>query len=287
MPALETWWGIIRAVLIGVLLSVLLIRMFEERFIFFPDIAYGGGDKPEDYGLRAEEVFLTTVDGVRIHGYWAPAAGAERTILLFHGNAGNLSHRLDYVAFLNLLPANVLAIDYRGYGKSEGRPTEEGVYLDAQAAYDYVTRERGVRPEQITAVGQSLGVAVAVDLASKQPLAGIVLEGGFPSARRVARRAIWLPGIAYVIRSKFDSAAKLKTLRVPVLVAHCRQDSVLPFALGEELYAAANQPKTFVVYPGPCHEPLFHADPVDYAARLQAFLRIEAREAKESEEAEE
>jgi len=281
MPGLETWWGIVRAVLIGVLLSILLIRMFEERFIFFPDIAYGGGDKPEDYGLRAEEVFLTSSDGVRIHGFWSPAPGAERTILLFHGNAGNLSHRLDYVAFLNLLPANVLAIDYRGYGKSDGRPTEEGVYLDAQAAYDYVTRERGVRPEQIVAVGQSLGVAVAVDLASQRPLAGLILEGGFPSARRVARRAIWLPGISYIIRSKFDSAAKLKNLRVPVLVAHCRQDSVLAFALGEELYAAANEPKTLVAYPGPCHEPLFHADPNDYTTKLRMFLGIEAKETRD------
>ncbi|MGH9804471.1 MAG: alpha/beta hydrolase [Candidatus Acidiferrales bacterium] len=286
MPGLETWWGIIRAVLIGVLLSILLIRMFEERLIFFPDIAYGGGDKPEDYGLRAEEVFLTTSDGVRLHGYWSPAAAAERTILLFHGNAGNLSHRLDYVAFLNLLPANVLAIDYRGYGKSEGRPTEAGVYLDAEAAYDHVTRERGVRPEQLVAVGQSLGVAVAVDLATKRSVAALILEGGFPSARRVAQRAVWLPGIGYILRSRFDSASKLKELRIPVLVAHCRQDSVLPFSLGEELYAAANQPKTFVAYRGPCHEPLFHADPVDYAERLSGFLGIEATEAKEANETE-
>jgi hypothetical protein len=287
MPGLETWWGLVRAILIGVLLSVLLIRMFEERFIFFPDIAYGGGDKPEDYGLRAEEVFLTTADGVRIHGYWSPAAGAEHTLILFHGNAGNLSHRLDYLAFLNLLPANVLAIDYRGYGKSEGRPTEAGVYLDAQAAHDYVTRERGIRPQQIVAVGQSLGVPVAVDLATRRSAAALILEGGFPSARRVAQRAILLPGIAYVIRSKFDSATKLRDLRIPVLVAHCREDSVLPFSLGEELYAAANQPKTFVVYPGPCHEPLFHADPVDYAKRLRAFFGIKAEEAGETKEAEE
>jgi len=272
MPGLETSWGIIRAVLIGLLLSVLLIRLFEERFIFFPDIAYGGGDKPEDYGLRAEEVFLTSADGARIHGYWAPAPEAAHTILLFHGNAGNLSHRLDNVAFLHQLPANVLAIDYRGYGRSAGSPTEEGVYLDAQAAYDYVTRERSIPPSQVVAVGQSLGVAVAVDLATQRSVSAVILEGGFPSARRVAQRAIWLPGIAYVIRSKFDSAAKLKNLRIPVLVAHCRQDSVLPFSLGEELYAAANQPKTFVAYPGPCHEPLFHADPTDYATRLRDFL---------------
>lgn len=299
MPSAETLWGLLRAVLLGVLLSVLLIRLFEERFVFFPDLGAGGDSKPEDFGVRVEDVFLTTSDGVRLHAWWAPAyapdsrgsggqaaagAGARYTILLFHGNAGNLSHRIENIGFLQQLPANVLAVDYRGYGKSEGRPTEEGIYLDALAAYDYLTRERSLHPEQIVVLGQSLGTAVAVDLAAKRPLAALILEGGFPSARRAAQRAIWLPGIAYVIRTRFDSAAKLKGIRIPVLVAHCRDDSVLPYALGEELYAAANQPKTFVSYPAACHEPLFYADPDDYAAKLLVFLGMEPKEAEKAEE---
>ncbi|MFQ5724149.1 MAG: alpha/beta hydrolase, partial [Terriglobia bacterium] len=158
-------------------------------------------------------------------------------------------------------------------GRSQGSPTEKGVYLDAQAAYDYLTRQRGVPPERIVILGQSLGTAVAVDLATKRSVAGLILEAGFPSARRVAQVTMWLPGVGYLMRSKFESARKLKQIRVPVLVAHCRQDPVIPYPLGEELFAAANQPKQFVFYPGACHEPLYIADPADYAARLRTFLQ--------------
>ncbi len=276
MAAVETIWGVARAVLIGVLLSILLIRLFEERFIFFPDIA-GGGVQPEDFGVRVEDVWLTTSDGVRLHAWWAPSEGAAFTVLLLHGNAGNLTHRVENIGFLQQLPANVLALDYRGFGRSQGRPSEEGVYRDAEAAYDYLVREadsdgRGVRPEQMVVLGQSLGTAVAVDLASKRPVGALVLEAGFPSARRVAQQAIPLPGVAYIIRTRFDSDRKLKGIRAPVLVAHCQQDSVMPYRLGEELFAAANEPKTFVSYPGACHEPLFIANPNDYASKLREFL---------------
>ncbi|MGH9863114.1 MAG: alpha/beta hydrolase [Candidatus Acidiferrales bacterium] len=276
MASAETLWGLARAVLIGVLVSILLIRMFEERFIFFPDIAVGGF-RPEGFGVRVEDVWLTASDGVRLHAWWASAEGAAFTVLLLHGNAGNLTHRVETIGFLQQLPASVLALDYRGFGRSQGRPTEEGVYHDAEAAYDYLVGEpesggRGLRPEQIVVLGQSLGTAVAVDLASKRPVAALVLEAGFPSAQRVAQQAIPLPGVAYIIRTRFDSDRKLKGIRVPVLVTHCQQDSVMPYKLGEELYAAANEPKTFVSYPGACHEPLFFANPSDYAGRLRDFL---------------
>ncbi len=123
-------------------------------------------------------------------------------------------------------------------------------------------------------LGQSLGTTVAVDVASKKPVAAVVLESGFPSAKRVAQVAMRLPGVWLVMRSDFNSARKLKDVRAPVLVAHCRQDPVIPFVLGEELYAAANQPNHFVAYAGDCHEPLYQADPRDYAARLRAFLGL-------------
>ena len=287
MPSAETLWGLGRAVLLGLLLLVLLVRMFEERLVFFPDRYATNEWDPSRMGVEVEDVFLTTSDGVRLHAWWAPASsfakatedkpaeqapGTALTILYFHGNAGNLTNRIENIAFLRQLPANVLAVDYRGYGKSEGRPTEAGVYLDAQAAYDYLFHERGVVPDQLVVLGQSLGVAVAVDLASKRPVAGLILEGGFPSAGRVVQRTMGLPGLHLVIRSKFDSAAKLKEISVPVLVAHCTRDPILPYALGEELYAAANQPKTFVSYDSDYHEPFFFANPADYAARLRAFL---------------
>ncbi len=277
MPSAETLWVLGRAVLLGLLLLVLLVRMFEERLVFFPDRYATNEWDPGRMGVEVEDVFFTTSDGVRLHAWWAPppsgqALGTSLTILYFHGNAGNLTNRIENIAFLRQLPANVLAVDYRGYGKSEGRPTEAGVYLDAQAAYDYLFHERGVVPDHLVVLGQSLGVAVAVDLAWKRPVAGLILEGGFPSAGRVVQRTMGLPGLRFVIRSKFDSAAKLKEISVPVLVAHCTRDPILPYALGAELYAAANQPKTFVSYDSDYHEPLFFADPSDYAARLRAFL---------------
>jgi hypothetical protein len=273
MPALETAWNLARLILLGLVLLVLFLRMFEEKLVFFPN-AYSAEEWGlAEHGVTAEEVYFSTHDGVRLHAFWARTPGAGHTFLYFHGNAGNLSDRIPNVGFLQRLPANVLAVDYRGYGKSDARPTEAGVYRDAEAAYDYLVRERKIPPEQIVVLGQSLGTAVAVDLAAKRAVGGLVLECGFPSAARVAQEHYWfLPGLRFVMRSKFDSAAKLKNIQAPVLVAHCREDPVIPFALGEELFAAASEPKTFVAYPGFCHEPLYHADPDDYAAKLRAFL---------------
>jgi len=279
----ESVWGLARAILIGLLLAILLLRLFEERFVFFPAPSSASDLTPAQAGVHVEDVFITTSDGVKIHAWFAAAEGASLTILYFHGNAGNLSLRLPNIGWLQQLPANVLAVDYRGFGKSAGRPTEEGVYRDAVAAYDYLVSERKIPPEQIVVLGQSLGTAVAVDVATKRQVSALILEAGFPSAKRVAQQAMGLPGLAWVIRSRFDSAAKLKGVRAPVLVAHCRGDSVMPYGLGEELHAAANPPKQFVSYPGDCHEPLYTADPDGYAARLREFLGL-ATKAQSHEE---
>jgi fermentation-respiration switch protein FrsA (DUF1100 family) len=276
----EELWGFGRAVLLGVLLLVLLLRLFEDRLIFFPDGDVTGDEDRSRSRVPLEDVFFQTSDGVRLHAWWAGSSAAEAvlTILYFHGNAGNLTNRIDNIGFLQQLPANVLAVDYRGYGKSQGRPSEEGVYRDAEAAYDYLVRVRGIPAEHVVLLGQSLGTAVAVDLATRRPVAGLILECGFPSAPRVAQKAIWIPGLRFILRSRFDSASKLKSLTVPVLVAHCRQDPVIPYALGEELFAAAHEPKTFVSYVGPCHEPLYIANPSDYTLKLRSFLETVSRQ---------
>lgn len=270
----ESVWSLARAILIGLLLVILLLRLFEERFVFFPAPSSAGDLTPAQAGVQVEDIIITTSDGVKIHAWWAEASGAARTILYFHGNAGNLSLRLPNIGWLQQLPANVLAVDYRGFGESEGKPTEAGIYRDAEAAYDYLVNERKIPLEQIVVLGQSLGTAVAVDVATKRQVSAIILEAGFPSAKRAAQQAMGLPGLAWIIRSRFDSAAKLKGIHAPVLVAHCRRDSVMPYVLGEELHAAANAPKQFVSYPGDCHEPLYAADPDGYAARLREFLGI-------------
>ena len=287
MNTLDVVWSVARVVLVALLLVVLLIRMFEDRLIFFPNYYASGEWDTRILGLETEDVFFTTAGGVRIHAWWAPARAGESsasegeyrapqkvfTILYFHGNAGNLTNRAGNILFLTKLPANVLAVDYRGYGKSESRfPSEQGIYRDAQAAYDYLVSDRGIAPEKIVVLGQSLGTAVAVDLVSRNKVAALVLEAGFPSARRVAPLVLPIPGLHYIMRSRFDSASKLKTIQVPVLVAHCTTDPVMPFKFGEELFAAANQPKVFVRYQAACHEPLYDADAKDYAQKLRELL---------------
>lgn len=277
----ETAWTVARPVLIALLLIILLVRLFEDRLIFFPNAFEAGSWSTHGMGPGTEDVFLTTSDGAKIHAWWVPVEANEvngegeavPTILYFHGNAGNLTNRVENIIFLMKLPASVLAVDYRRYGKSEGPfPTEEGVYRDARAAYDYLVSEKGIKPERLIILGQSLGAAVAVNLAAEREAAGLILEAGFPSAPRVAQRSMPLPGFGYIIRTQFDSASKLKDYRKPVLIAHCTDDPVIPFDLGEELFAAAREPRTFVRYDAACHEPLYIVAPQDYAARLREFI---------------
>lgn len=300
---MDTVWGYARAVLIGILLVMLLLRLFEDRFVFFPFKPSPNDPDPRRYGLVVEDVFFRTADGVDLHGWYAAAPEARFTVLYFHGNAGNLSYRIDNIVFLRALPVHVFAVDYRGFGRSQGKPTEVGLYLDAEAAYEYLVEKRGVVPERLLVLGQSLGVSVAAELAARRPVAGLILEGGFPSAPRVAQRVMWLPGLHRLMRNRLDAAANLRRLRVPfdpasppgptggtqgtpgesrgvpVLVAHGAGDSVIPFDLGEELFRAANEPKTFVRLEGDYHEPLFFADPEGYAQSLRDFLaRIETSE---------
>ncbi len=276
----ETVWMGARPVLIAVLLAILLLRMFEDRLIFFPNVHAWNDWDTRSQGLETEDVFFVTEDNVRIHGWWiaAPVAPAESeepvpTILYLHGNAANLTNRIDNLKFLRDLPANLFAIDYRYYGKSEGPfPNEEGVYHDARAAYDYLVKERGVDPARLIVLGQSLGTAIAVHLATEREVAGLILESGLPSAPRVAQLNIPLPGVRFIMRSRFDSAAKLPGIHKPVLVAHCVDDPILSLQLGEELFAAANEPKTLVTYDSACHEPLYDVAYEEYADRLRELI---------------
>ena len=255
------------------LVVLLLLRLFENRLIFFPDQPgrLTGDWQPE--GLHAEDVWLRTADGVKLHAWWIAGQQAEFTFLAFHGNAGNMPSRADIYRFLRDLPANVLALEYRGYGRSEGMPSEAGIYLDAEAGYDYLVKGRGIAPPRIISYGQSLGTAVAVDLAARREVGGVVLEAPFSSIGAVARRVYWFfPGMGLFGRSEFDTAAKLKSIRVPLLIVHCTRDPVLAFPLGEEVYRLAREPKFFLRVEGPCHEEASLLAPTEYRAQLLTFL---------------
>jgi pimeloyl-ACP methyl ester carboxylesterase len=161
------------------LILLVLLRVFERRLIFFPNYPDRLAGDWHPRGLPAEDVWLNTADGVRLHAWWIPTASAEFVFVAFHGNASNMANRAEVYRFLQELPASVLAVEYRGYGRSEGVPSEEGIYLDAQAAYDYLIQQRAAAPRRIIVFGQSLGTAAAADLAVTREVGGIVLEPRF------------------------------------------------------------------------------------------------------------
>lgn len=265
--------GFVAVVGVFYLLILLVFRIFEHGFIFFPNYPSRLSGEWHPAGLPVEDVWLQTTDGVKLHAWWIPAAGAEFTFVAFHGNAANIANRADVYGFLHRLPANVLAVEYRGYGRSAGSPGEAGLYLDAEAAYGYLTTQRAIAPARIVAFGQSLGAAVAADLAANHEVGGAVLEGAFPSARAVARRVYpFLPGLGRVVRSRFDIADKLSRVRAPVLIVHCARDPVIAFALGEAVFAAAREPRFFWRVEAACHEEASLAAPAQYRERLFTFL---------------
>ena len=258
---------------IAYLVLLVLARVFENQLIYLPDFPERKSGDWKPAGLPVEETWLRASDGVKLHAWWIPAPEAEFTFIAFHGNAGNITHRTDVFSFLHKLPANVLAVEYRGYGKSEGSPDESGLYLDAQAAWEYVVRERGIAPQRVIAFGQSLGTAVAADLATSREVGGAVLEAPFPSVAAVAGHVYsFFPGITALMKTKFATGEKLAARELPLLVVHCTRDAVIAFPLGEKVFELARGPKWFFRVEGHCHEEAAFVAPAEYRSRLLEFL---------------
>ena len=204
--------------------------MIDRNFVFFPEKRIAA--TPENWGLDFENVYFTTADGVRLHGWFVPGQ-SEVTWLWFHGNAGNISHRLENLSLLrDHLGVSVFLFDYRGYGRSDGRVSEEGTYRDAEAALSYLWSHRDVDPEKIVLFGRSLGCAVAVDLASRHQAYALILESPFTSISDMAKRAIPLLPIGVLLRTKYDTLSKIGGIAGPLLILHGGQDEVVPIELG-------------------------------------------------------
>ena len=258
---------------IAYLVLLLLIRVFEYKLVFFPD--YPGRLEGDWHprGLPIEDVWLTASDGTKLHAWWIPNSQAQFTFLAFHGNASNIANRAPTYDFLRSIPANVLALEYRGYGKSEGQPSEAGIYQDAEAAYQYLIASKNIDPKSIISFGQSLGTTVATHLATHHPVAGVILEAPFPSASAVAKHYYsFLPGVGLLVRGQFATLDRLGKINAPLLIIHCRQDPVIPFELGQQVYNAAQKPKTFLQLSGACHEDASLLSPSRYQTALREFL---------------
>ncbi len=228
-----------------------------RRLVFHPDPVLHAN--AADLHRPFEEVFLTTGDGVRLHGWFFPAAvnpSRPRQVILFcHGNAGNLSHRLPHFQILLETGASVFAFDYRGYGRSTGTPGELGTYLDAQVAYQWL-RNKGFAPREIVAMGESLGGGVACELACRESLGGLILQSTFTSVPDVAAETVpWFP-VRWFLGTHYNTHQKLPGVKIPVLILHSRGDRMIPFHHAERNYAAANQPKYFAELAGDHNETL-------------------------------
>lgn len=226
---------------------------------------------PADYGFAShEEVSLVATDGVALHAWWLPVQGAERTVLFLHGNAGNVSYWAEAAIVYRDLGWNTLLLDYRGYGRSQGEPSEEGTYLDAQAAWRHLINVRGLAPSQILVIGRSLGGGVATWLASEHEVGGLVLEATFTSIADVVEKLIPIPGIRHVVNLGYPSIERMAALRTPLLVVHGRSDELVPFQHGQTLFAAATGPKRFIELQGG-HNDAFTIDRRTYEQSLRSF----------------
>jgi fermentation-respiration switch protein FrsA (DUF1100 family) len=231
---------------------------------------YPAGDWTVQKELGAEDVWLQTSDGIKLHAWWVPAPGATLATLHLHGNAGNITHRDLSAATIRQAGSSVLLLDYRGYGRSEGSPSESGLYRDADAAYDWVTA-KGFTPQQIILHGESLGTAVATEIASRRECAGVVLEAPFTSARAVAARV--LPVLGPLLISGFDTKSRIRKVRAPVFIIHGDADEVIAYEFGQELYEAAAERKRFWTIRGATHNDLHIAGRAEFATRLPDYYR--------------
>lgn len=242
------------AIAIGALWGVMML--FEDSLLFFPSPWPRGFPEAQELsgrvGVPVEECWIPTVNGLRLHAWWCRPPGARAVLLLFHGNAGNLADRAELMLALAALPAQVMVLDYRGYGRSQGRPSERGLYADGTAAWRYLTEEREVAPERIVLLGKSLGGAVAVELATRVRPAGLVVQSSFTSVPEMA--AVHYPFVPRaLIRNRFDSAAKIGDVSCPVLVVHSTGDEIVPYEMGRRLFELAPEPKRFLEIDGATH----------------------------------
>jgi fermentation-respiration switch protein FrsA (DUF1100 family) len=261
--------------------------MFENKFIYFPSRFPEGNWQTDNLPARegetvpvVEDCWLAASDGIKLHGWYAeprknaggvlvPVA-AEPLLLWFHGNAGNIADRYDMMRMLVHIPARIFIIDYRGYGKSEGSPSESGLYRDAQAAWDYLVATRNIRPDRIIIFGESLGGAIAIELATHVAPAGLIVQSSFTSVADMAATVI--PGFpSFLLRTKMNSLERTPRVRCAKLFIHSPADEVVPYRLGRRLFEAAAEPKQFYEVAGAGHNDTYIVGGQGYLTAIREF----------------
>ncbi len=251
---------------------VIFLYFYQNRLLFLPNLPSRAVEQsPSAVGLSYESVNLVTSDNTHLDGWFIPAPKERGVILFCHGNAGNISHRLDSLLLFHRLGFSTLLFDYRGYGRSQGSPSEAGTYLDVNAAWDYLTQERSVAPSRIIMFGRSLGAAVAAHQASLHSPGALILESSFSSVPDLAAKLYPFLPVRWLSRLDYNVQQQLSAVSCPVLVVHSRDDEIIPFSHGRTLYAAANEPKQFLELRGG-HNDGFLLAGKTYTEGLDEFL---------------
>lgn len=256
---------------LAALCAWLFLRWFENAMIYVPSRTVTA--HPGSLGLPWKRLELVASDGVRLSAWLIPSERErDRTpvMLCLHGNAGNLSDRLEKMALFRKAGAEQLWVEWRGYGESAGRPSEEGFYRDAKAARDWLASVRGVPPERLVLYGESLGAGAAVELAVRAPAAGLIVDSGFTSVPDMARIVLpWFP--RRLIVTRFDNLAKMPSVKIPILFLHSPQDEIVPYEMAQRNFAAAGGPKSFAHLKGG-HNDGFLETGAAYGAAVREFL---------------
>ncbi len=263
-----------RIVLLSILVGAFILSActsFIESQIFFPDRQII--ITPYQRGLAYEDVLFETSDKVTINGWFIPAEKEAPYFLFFHGNAGNISHRIDNLILLNRIGLNVFIFDYRGYGKSTGKISEEGFYLDAEAAYQYTAKRASENNNPIIVFGRSLGAVAAVHIAAAKKCSGVILESALTNLEDMAAYHYPIPFLPRLLKERFNTIATIKRLRRPTLFIHGDHDTIVPYKMGRALFGATNAPKVFYTIPGAGHNNTYEIAGAKYIEMLDRFIR--------------
>ncbi|HZY30845.1 MAG TPA: alpha/beta hydrolase [Candidatus Methylomirabilis sp.] len=247
------------------------VEQLEKRFIFFPYTTIE--ETPREFGLPYEDIYFMAEDGIKLNGWWIPGTGSAVTLLWFHGNGGNISHRLESIKLRrDRLGVNIFIFDYREYGRSEGKVSEEGTYRDGNAAVRYLRSRQGLDPAKIVFFGESLGSAVAVEMAVRHGCAALIMESPFLSISAMAKVSFPFLPVGPLLRTKYDTLSKIGKVKAPILIVHGELDEIVPFWQGRRLYEAAPEPKEFYTIRGAHHNDTYLVGGKAYLDALGRFL---------------
>ncbi|MCK5306028.1 MAG: alpha/beta hydrolase [Candidatus Omnitrophica bacterium] len=256
-----------------VVITLVLFRVYfiflEQKSLYYPAVEVS--ETPAEVGIGYEELSFKTSDGEILNGWYVPAKDAETTVLYCHGNAGNICHRLHKVKFFNEMGVNFFIFDYRGYGKSSGRPGEKGLYNDAIAAFDYLMSRKDVDKSKIVMYGKSLGGPIAAEVCLRRKVSALILESSFASVVIRAQQIYPFLPMKFLISQKYDALDKIKNIDIPKLIVHGRNDEVIAFNHGQILFDAAGEPKQFLPFEGG-HNDEVYVTSDEYRKKLEEFF---------------